>query len=64
LSWATIDIGKVSVMQKQFPIPAIHHFSRFSDEPKCMAAFIGTLPFRTYQGLKAGKDEAEGEVAR
>jgi len=29
-----------------------------------MAPFIGTLPCRTYQGLMARKDEAEGEVAR
>lgn len=64
LPWTAFDAGKASVMQKQFSIPAIHHFSGFSDEPKCMAAFIGTLPFRTCQGLKAGKDEAEGEVAR
>jgi hypothetical protein len=51
-------------MQKQFPIPAIHHFSRFSDEPKCMAAFIGTLPCRARQGQVAREDEAESEVAR
>lgn len=29
-----------------------------------MAAFIGTLPCRTCQGLMASEDEAEGEVAR
>ena len=59
-----MGIGKVSVMQQQFSIPAVHHFSRFGDEPKCMAAFIGTLPCRTCQGLVTREDEAEGEVAR
>ena len=59
-----MGIGKVSVMQQQFSIPAIHHFSRFRDQPKCMAAFIRPLPCRACQGLVTREDEAKGEVAR